>query len=379
MRLLRRLRYLLRHGRQARDLAEEIELHRAMAEEAQRAAGLSDSHARAAARRTMGNMTLAREDARQVWLAAWVESVWQDVRYAARSLANQPGFTAMALLALILGIGLNTSLFTAVNSVLSRPWDVPEPDRVVTVSVFDPKARAGRSSLTGARFLNQHGRTVEGVVAFRGYQLEIDRAPASSSSNVMFVTANFFEALRLPMRLGRAFRPEEDVTGAPPVAVISEYFWNERYGAAGDILGRTILLDRIPFTVIGVLAKPFAGIYENRTEVWAPFAALPLARPSDPMAATLLTDPNRCCVGMAARMRPGVTRERTRAELAVIASRYSAELKRDPVEVMLAGTPMLQNQPPGTPVMPVLAVVFTAFGSVLLGNYGQRRGAADRV
>src|SRR5262245_11047098 len=118
MRLFRRLRYLIRQKREAQDLAEEIELHRAMAEQ---------EHGTAGARRLMGNTTLASEDARGVWLSGWVESVFQDLRYAARSLAGQPAFTAMSLLALILGIGLNTSLFTAINSIWSHPWDVPEP------------------------------------------------------------------------------------------------------------------------------------------------------------------------------------------------------------------------------------------------------------
>src|SRR4029079_17899242 len=96
-----------------------------------------------AARRLMGNATQAREEARRVWLAAWIESVCQDLRYAARSLWSQPGFTFMALVALVLGIGLNTSLFTAINAVLFRPWDVPHAEEMVRLSLVDPQFGAG--------------------------------------------------------------------------------------------------------------------------------------------------------------------------------------------------------------------------------------------
>src|SRR5689334_18238969 len=116
MRLLRRLRYLLRHDREAQELAEEMEFHRDLARQ-------SGAH--------MGNATLAAEDARRIWIGGWIESVFQDLGYAIRSLTSQPAFTGMALLALVLGIGLNTSLFTAVNAVLFRGMEVPEPESMV--------------------------------------------------------------------------------------------------------------------------------------------------------------------------------------------------------------------------------------------------------
>src|ERR1041384_7415053 len=171
MRLIRRLRHLLRHRRNAGELAEEMEFHRAMTEEQERGAGRSEVEARHAAQRLMGNTTLAREDARGVWLGGWIESVLQDLRYAARSLASQPAFTAMALLALVLGIGLNTSLFAAINSVWSHPWNVPEPQRAVIVYARTP--RSGQNvaglSLTAVRFLNENGRTIEGAGPSRAY------------------------------------------------------------------------------------------------------------------------------------------------------------------------------------------------------------------
>jgi len=125
-------------------------------------------------------------------------------------------------------------------------------------------------------------------------------------------------------------------------------------------------LDGVPFTVIGVAAESFAGTYENRTDVWVPFASWPLVQANDPSAPGLLTDPNRCCVGVAARLRRGVSREQAQAELTVLARQYWIEQKRDPVEIVLTGTAMLDHPERRRRIAPVLAILLTAFGSILL-------------
>src|SRR5712692_5014890 len=132
MRLIRRLQFLFQQRRHNAELSEEMEFHRQMAEEE-----LGDRHA---AKRRMGNAMTAREEARGIWLAPWIESVFQDLRYAARALARQPGFTALALLALGLGIGLNTSLFTVFNAIALRPWPVRDPGQMVSLLIANPKS-----------------------------------------------------------------------------------------------------------------------------------------------------------------------------------------------------------------------------------------------
>ncbi len=127
MRLFRRLAYLFRKSRNDAELAEEIALHRQLAEQEHLRDGLTIDDAHFAAQRQMGNVTRALENVRQVWIATWLESVLQDVRYAIRNLLRQPGFTVPALLTLALGIGLNTSLFTVFNGVALRPWPVRDP------------------------------------------------------------------------------------------------------------------------------------------------------------------------------------------------------------------------------------------------------------
>src|SRR5689334_15462155 len=123
--LFRRLRARIRYRDFDAELRREIDVHRAMAEEDLRAGGASADEARYLAGRRLGHVTTAREAARGVWIAPWLESVWQDVRHAFRSLARSPGFTATALATLTLGVGVNTSLFALANALLLQPWGVP--------------------------------------------------------------------------------------------------------------------------------------------------------------------------------------------------------------------------------------------------------------
>src|SRR5688572_13559725 len=144
-------------------------------------------------------------------VAAWLGGVLQDLRYASRSLAGQPSFTVMAILALVLGIGLNTSVFTVINSLLWRPWDFPEPGRVVNVH----DAQWFGLAVTAARYLEENSQTVEGVLASRAYRAELGGEEVNAVARAAFVTANFFDVLHIGMAHGRGFLPAEDVAGSP--------------------------------------------------------------------------------------------------------------------------------------------------------------------
>ena len=169
--LLRRLLYLLHRDRHQRDLDEEMAFHR--------------SHISAPA---FGNSTLAREDARAVWIGSWLEGVGQDLRYAARSLRRQPGFAMSALAILGAAIGLNVSLFTVFNALMQRPWPVPDPTRMV--SVFDGQMRSG-FSLAELTFFANHSRTLDGVAAARcidggsdGCRVSLDDRPLRAENRL---------------------------------------------------------------------------------------------------------------------------------------------------------------------------------------------------
>ena len=167
--LFRRLAFWLRHRQVQDDLSAEMEFHRAAHQRALERNGLSAPDARAESLRAMGNVTLAREDARGVWLAPWIESVWQDVAYAVRALWRQPGFAVLAVGALTAGIGLNSSLFTVYTALAMKPWTVREPAQVVRVlndSTFDLRKRAGGGpggfSAAEVDYLARHAKTFAG-------------------------------------------------------------------------------------------------------------------------------------------------------------------------------------------------------------------------
>jgi predicted permease len=319
--------------------------------------------------------------------AAWLASVRQDLRYAVRSLAGQPSFTAMAMLALVLGIGLNTAVFTVINALLTRPWDVPEPGRVVNVH----DTRWFGLSAAAARYLDENGRTVEGVLATRTYRAEIGGGQPNAISRAAFVTANYFDVLHVDMAVGRGFFPDEDVAGAAvTVGVISHGLWVREYAASPDVLGSTVRLEGVPFTVIGVAAQSFGGTDTERTDLWVPLATYPVVRTGDPAAVALLTDPNRCCVDVSARLTAGVSRDQAQDELGALFQQYSTAIARDgafarrPGEILLTGTALLDHPLRRQLLAPMLAVAAAAFASILLlacanvGNLLLARGTLRR-
>jgi hypothetical protein len=205
MRMLRRLVEFVRRAQADREIAEEIETHRQMTERRLRESGLSAAQAAVESRRLMGNTTLAREDARAVSIAEWIEGIWQDVRCGFRTLARQPGFTLLALATLGSAIGLNTSLFAGFNGILWRPWPVADPARVVIVNNVPDQAGF---TLAEFRYFSAHAQFFDGFVATRCTDgvskrclVELDGEDAGAN----FVTSNF--ATYVPARRAASIEP----------------------------------------------------------------------------------------------------------------------------------------------------------------------------
>jgi macrolide transport system ATP-binding/permease protein len=385
VRIFRRLLYLLRHGRQAADLAEEMDFHRQMLEQEGRQAGLPAEEARYAALQRMGGAALAQEDARSVWLA-WSESVVQDLRYAVRALVKEPAFTTLALLTLTLGIGLNTSLFTVFNAIALRPWPVRDPARVV--SLLRDGAGPHRSGYAGFsavefRYLRDHSRTLNGAILTRAQDVSLDQQPDGPRTTCHFVSGNYFDVLGVEMTLGRGFASDEDRMEAPQaVAVVSHGTWQTRYGGDPHMVGRRVRIDDVPFTVVGVAGEEFTGISSQRHDLWVPQAARPLARPSDSSAKLWLTDPRYCCSNMAGRLAPGIRREQAQVELTTLANQFQAELRDKPHQVVVSGTTFFGQPDAKRQALPAMALLIAACASILLlacanvGNLLLARAAA---
>lgn len=297
---------------------------------------------------------------------ASLDGLVKDLRYAVRSLITEPRFSAMALLALVVGVALNVALFTAINSLWTHPWNVPEPERVVNAYASNPLAAGGYWGfpLAGVRFLNENSRTIEGAFATRSEDVRVTAGNLESGATAAFVNGNFFEVLDIAMATGRGFRSDEDLAVAPAaVAVISHWLWTQRYGGDLDIIDRVVTVDGIPFTVIGVAAERFNGIEEQRTDVWLPFAAVQLVQPTSP---SLFDDPTHCCSSLSARLRPGVSHSEAAAEWNALFGAYMRELGLEPAEIVLTGTAMLDHPQRRQQIAPVVAVALVVFGAVLL-------------
>ena len=377
--LLRRVQYLYRRENEEAALAEEMEFHREM---------LAREHAgdRAATSRALGNVTLAREEARGVWLVPWLESFWQDLAYGLRGMWRQKGFTVIAVAALAIAIGLNSAVFTLFNALALRPWPVKDPARVVkVVRVVNRGAEAGAFNGFGVaewRFIAEHTKAFSGLFLDRNDEkVEIGAQPL----RLTWVTANFFSVLGNEMARGRGFLPEEDMPQAPQAVAVLNYLTWQKLGGDPAIVGKTVRIDEIPFTVVGVATEGFNGTDSARADVWAPLSARRVLRPHDADVLPFLTRLNHCCSSMAGRLAPGYTPAQGAAEVEMLVGQVQGKSeKEEGRSVSSLGTAMLQMAGGRSkkPFIPMLVTMFLAMTLVLLlacanvGNLLLARAAA---
>jgi predicted permease len=252
-RWFRRLAYLFRRRRMEAELREEMEFHRS----------LTGSGA-------FGNATLAREDARAVWMWSSIERAWQDVRYGARSLARQPGFSLLAVLTLALGIGGGAVMFSVVNGVLLRPLPYRDPGGIVMLWTVDPSRgvrEAGTSYPTFSDWRSQ-SRSFTDLAIWQDHAVNLTGTDAPERVSGALMSANTFTLLGVAPRLGRAFSAEEDVR-RDLVVVLSHRLWQRRFGGSPDVIGKTLEMDGRPFQIIGVMPDGFYFPTKD-TQFWQP-------------------------------------------------------------------------------------------------------------
>jgi putative ABC transport system permease protein len=385
--LFRRLARWFTHGRVQDDIAAEMEFHRAAHQRALENNGLPARDAENESRRMMGNLTLAREDARGVWLAPWLESICQDVAYAIRALWRQPGFTLLAMGALTAGIGLNVSLFTVYTALAMKPWAVREPARVVRVlnmSTFDLRKRAGGApqglSLAEVEYFARQAKSFSGFM-MSGRTVTVTAGDADAAA--YWVGGTYFSLLGVEMAAGRGFVPDEDRPERPAaVAVISYGYWQRQFGGDPGVVGRAVRFDDVPFTVVGVASARFAGTLSDRVDVWLPLASAALLRPDDRWVKEVVLKPANCCSPIAARLAPGVTVDQARAELGVLSRQFRGLRPGDEGGIDLAGTQVFAN--PKDDGSAIFVPLFVGLTLVLLlacanvGNLLLARAAARR-
>jgi putative ABC transport system permease protein len=205
-----------------------------------------------------GNATRAREQARDVWMWTWLQDAGRDLRFAARLLAKERGFAAVAVVTLGLGIGLNNTLFIAVNTACLRGLPIERPDRVLFLSTHD--ARDRQLGLSRREFDRARSGlpSFSGLAAFTSAPMSVgdaDRAPERELGT--YISFSAFHLLGEPPALGRDFTAADDRPGAAPVVILAHGVWNRRYAGDPSIVGRAIRVNGKPATVVGVMRDPF--------------------------------------------------------------------------------------------------------------------------
>ena len=320
-----RIRALWTRRELDRDLDDELAFHLAQRAQQNRAAGMDAAEARHAAHRQLGNATQIKERTTRLRTFAAFEDLLQDLRYGARMLRKSPGFALIAIATLALGIGVNTAIFSVVKAVLLDSLPYRQPERLVTVAPGDADNRnPGKVSFGQFHDWQSRQRSFEQLALYRGWT---PAATGDGTPRMVFglrITQNFFDTLGVSPRLGRTFTPDEDRPTGWHVVVLSYPYWVRQFGADERVIGKTILLDQVPFEIIGVLPSNFQPLSftdaGSPPDVWAPLGY----DMSQPFAC-------RTChhLDSVARLRAGVTFSQARAEMATIASQLVREFPND--------------------------------------------------
>ena len=271
--LLTRLRWLLRRRRKEDELRAELEFHLEQEADEARAQGLTESEARLAARRDLGNRPLVEEDTRAAWGWTWIERIGQDVRYALRLLRRKPVFTATAILTLMLGMGGTTAMFSLLDALLLRNVPVDRPAELVRLVERRPDGTSTSEAFTLATYdLLRAGRTLSGVIASSqliGRPGEIEVDGEKRSAYVQLVSDNYFDVLGVRAFRGRVFHQPEADTAGEPVAVISEEYWRRQYGSDPAAIGTRLRRGNREFTIAGITPRGFRGTeIDVPADVW---------------------------------------------------------------------------------------------------------------
>ncbi|HEU4563113.1 MAG TPA: ABC transporter permease [Gemmatimonadaceae bacterium] len=279
-----------------------------------------------------------------------MDTLLQDLRYALRSLVRRPGFTAIVVLTLAIGIGANSAIFSVVNGVLLRPLPYREPERLVLLWTMLPNFGRETVSLPDFRDWRDQGRSFTDVAALANSSFSVSGEGEPERVDAAYVTANFFHTLGVPLARGRAFTPQEEVENSR-VVIVSHGFWQRRLGARPGVVGEPLSLSGVPYTIVGI--APEGLRVDGEHQLWVP---LNTADQKAPRRGDFLT--------VIARLRPGVTIEGAQAELSGIMHRLARQYPQtnDGVDAQVMS---LREQVVGG-IRPALLVFMGAVALVLL-------------
>lgn len=353
-----RLRMLFDRRSAERELDEELRHHVALETEARCANGVPRFEARRQALATLGGLAGARRQVRDTWFGAAFEHVLQDVSYVLRVLRRNPGFTATTVLTLTLAISATTATFSVIDAVLLQPPSFPEPDRLVTLWETDPENGNRPTEVAPANFLDwrEQAGSFEHVAALQPYSVDLTGADEPEVLYGWMVTQGFFEALGATAAHGRTFLAEEYRPGSG-VVVLTDAVWRRRFDRDPAIVGRSLVLDDEPRTVVGVLAPSFELRLEGGRSDRDVFLPKAIAEYETYIR-------NGGYWQVLARTRPSVTLTQAQAEMDAVAGRLAADHPRTNADVGARVIPLRTRQVEG--VRPVLLLLWGAVVFVLL-------------
>jgi predicted permease len=334
-----RFRSLFRKSRVEQELSAELRFHLGKLIEAKVAKGMTLEDARYAAQRELGGVEQIKEECRDMRRVNFIESLIQDIRYGLRMLARNPGFTAVAILTLALGIGANTAIFTLINALLLRSLPVQKPEELVLLGhgldrglVGEPQRGSWELfSYAFYQHLRDHNRVFQDVCAFQSFEEGESVRAGNNVASVpgRLVSGNYFSVLGVRPLLGRMLTPEDDTAGAPPAAVISYRFWSKQFSQDATVLGKTFSVNGTAFTIVGVAPPGFFGetLQTDPPEMWLPLATQPQVMQEE----SLLTPQGPYWLDIMGRLKPHATLEQAQANVSALLHGFLDEEVRSQV------------------------------------------------
>ncbi len=358
MRWWHEFKYIVRQINRRRaeaELEEEIRAHLELETEENIEAGMSAEEARYAARRAFGNLTLTKEDSRTMWGLRSFETLLQDVRFGVRMLVKSPTFTIVAVIALALGIGANTAIFSVINTVLLRPLPYKDPERLVMVWEDDSKHGYPRDTPAVANYMDwrEQNQSFEAMAAMADQSFNLTGMGEPERIDGQRVSANLFSLMGVEPQLGRGFSPEEDQPGAGRVVIISNGLWQRRFGGDRTIVGKTLDLNGESYQVVGVMPTQFQ-FPRREVDLWVPIAFTPQQA----------ANRGSHYLQVIARLKPGVAVQQAQADMSSIAARLQQQYPEQNTQLGAVVIP-LHEQVTGD-MRPALLVLLGAVGFVLL-------------
>ncbi|HMI51001.1 MAG TPA: ABC transporter permease, partial [Candidatus Saccharimonadales bacterium] len=346
------------HKKKETELDEEVRSHLRLSAQERSERGQEAGAAAQAARREFGNVELVKETARDSWRGRWLMDFLEDLRYGLRMLRKNPGFTSIAILTLTLGIGANSALFSVVNAVLLNPLPYPQSEQLVTVHESKPNFESGSISFPNFLDWQKENRSFTAMGASRPFGFSLTGMGEAEQVSARFITSDFFAVLEVNPILGRTFAKGEDLVGAAPITMISAGLWRRKFSASPEAIGKSLTLGGKSYTIVGIVPANF-DLYlraANQAEVY-----VPMGQWANPIL--MRRDAGLGIHGIA-RLKPGVTIEQARADMARITDSLANAYPKEDKGIGASLIP-LRKSVLGD-VQPILLMLLAAVGFVLL-------------